>query len=161
MTWISLSVASVMYLNSMSVTWSARIQIFLTFSKLLAITIIIVPGLYQLFKGKTSNSHCQYYTGAPSASQVQGNVVFLCFSGWFSRVHTEQLQQLTQLPLSHINMHYKYDLEAFQATTHSCSQHEHFTMSSQQQPEFTGIWGRLQLQNDKCLSGVVITFHTW
>ncbi len=43
--------AMVMYLNSMSVSWTARIQIFLTFSKLLAIAIIIVPGLYQLFKG--------------------------------------------------------------------------------------------------------------
>lgn len=49
------SVASVMYLNSMSVTWTARVQIFLTFSKLLAIGIIIVPGMYQLFKGRTSS----------------------------------------------------------------------------------------------------------
>lgn len=46
-----LPAASVMYLNSMSVTWTARIQIFLTVSKLLAIAIIIVPGMYQLFKG--------------------------------------------------------------------------------------------------------------
>lgn len=53
---LSVTVASVMYLNSISVTWTARIQIFLTFSKLLVIAIIIVPGLYQLFKGKTSTS---------------------------------------------------------------------------------------------------------
>lgn len=43
--------ALVMYLNSMSVSWTTRIQNFLTFSKLLAIAIIIVPGLYLLFKG--------------------------------------------------------------------------------------------------------------
>ncbi|XP_045887352.1 cystine/glutamate transporter [Micropterus dolomieu] len=51
----AIGITSVMYLNSMSVTWTARIQIFLTFSKLLAIAIIIVPGMYQLFKGETKN----------------------------------------------------------------------------------------------------------
>lgn len=40
-----------MYINSMSVSWTARLQVFLTFSKLLAIATIIFPGLYQLFKG--------------------------------------------------------------------------------------------------------------
>ncbi|NP_001239111.1 cystine/glutamate transporter [Ovis aries] len=44
----------VMVLNSMSVSWSARIQIFLTFCKLTAILIIIVPGVMQLIKGKHS-----------------------------------------------------------------------------------------------------------
>uniref|UniRef100_A0A8D3BW53 Cystine/glutamate transporter n=1 Tax=Scophthalmus maximus TaxID=52904 RepID=A0A8D3BW53_SCOMX len=51
----AIGITSVMYLNSISVTWTARIQIFLTFSKLLVIAIIIVPGLYQLFKGETRN----------------------------------------------------------------------------------------------------------
>uniref|UniRef100_A0AAX7SXI9 Cystine/glutamate transporter n=1 Tax=Astatotilapia calliptera TaxID=8154 RepID=A0AAX7SXI9_ASTCA len=51
----AIGLTSVMYLNSMSVTWTARIQIFLTVSKLLAIAIIIVPGMYQLFKGIISN----------------------------------------------------------------------------------------------------------
>ncbi|KAG9480134.1 hypothetical protein GDO78_011904, partial [Eleutherodactylus coqui] len=45
----------VMVLNSMSVSWSARIQIFLTFCKLIAILIIIVPGVMQLIKGETQN----------------------------------------------------------------------------------------------------------
>lgn len=56
LTLFPLSAASVMYLNSMSVTWTARIQIFLTVSKLLAIAIIIVPGMYQLFKGIITNT---------------------------------------------------------------------------------------------------------
>lgn len=43
--------AVVMVLNSMSVSWSARIQIVLTFCKLTAILIIIVPGVMQLIKG--------------------------------------------------------------------------------------------------------------
>ncbi|XP_026186637.1 cystine/glutamate transporter [Mastacembelus armatus] len=50
-----IGITSVMYLNSMSVTWTAKIQIFLTITKLLAIIIIIVPGMYQLFKGETGN----------------------------------------------------------------------------------------------------------
>ncbi|CAK7316114.1 Cystine/glutamate transporter [Vulpes lagopus] len=47
--------AVVMVLNSMSVSWSARIQIFLTFCKLTAILIIIVPGVTQLIKGQTQH----------------------------------------------------------------------------------------------------------
>lgn len=43
--------ALVMVLNSTSVSWSARIQMFLTFCKLVAILIIIVPGVIQLIKG--------------------------------------------------------------------------------------------------------------
>ncbi|CDQ80099.1 unnamed protein product [Oncorhynchus mykiss] len=56
----SIGITSVMYLNSMSTSWTNRIQIFLTFSKLLAIAIIIVPGLYMLFKGKPSNIKNRY-----------------------------------------------------------------------------------------------------
>ena len=48
---VLLFAAVVMVLNSMSVSWSARIQIFLTFCKLTAILIIIVPGVIQLIKG--------------------------------------------------------------------------------------------------------------
>lgn len=66
---VSVPVASVMYLNSMSVTWTARIQIFLTFSKLLAIGIIIVPGLYQLFKGKTPSSCTACWWSWPPAGK--------------------------------------------------------------------------------------------
>ncbi|XP_073459944.1 cystine/glutamate transporter [Aquarana catesbeiana] len=51
----ALAITVVMVLNSMSVSWSARIQIFLTFCKLAAILIIIVPGIMQLIKGETQN----------------------------------------------------------------------------------------------------------
>uniref|UniRef100_A0A8C6SQC9 Cystine/glutamate transporter n=1 Tax=Neogobius melanostomus TaxID=47308 RepID=A0A8C6SQC9_9GOBI len=51
----TMGISAVMYLNAMSVTWSARLQMFLTFSKLLAMAIIIMPGLYRLFAGETSN----------------------------------------------------------------------------------------------------------
>uniref|UniRef100_A0A3Q3PYR2 Cystine/glutamate transporter n=1 Tax=Monopterus albus TaxID=43700 RepID=A0A3Q3PYR2_MONAL len=69
----AIGITSVMYLNSMSVTWTARIQIFLTFSKLLAIAIITVPGMYQLFKGETRNFenafdlHNMTFSGMPLA----------------------------------------------------------------------------------------------
>ncbi|KAE8630347.1 hypothetical protein XENTR_v10000789 [Xenopus tropicalis] len=51
----ALGITIVMVLNSVSVSWSARIQIFLTFCKLIAILIIIVPGVLQLIKGETQN----------------------------------------------------------------------------------------------------------
>ncbi|XP_039669821.1 cystine/glutamate transporter [Perca fluviatilis] len=81
----AISITSVMYLNSMSVTWTARIQIFLTFSKLLAIAIIIVPGMYQLFKGETKN-----FENAFDLSKVHLSGMPLAFysgmyayAGWF------------------------------------------------------------------------------
>uniref|UniRef100_A0A667GAT8 Cystine/glutamate transporter n=1 Tax=Lynx canadensis TaxID=61383 RepID=A0A667GAT8_LYNCA len=51
----AVGITVVMVLNSMSVSWSARIQIFLTFCKLTAILIIIVPGVMQLIKGQTQH----------------------------------------------------------------------------------------------------------
>ncbi|XP_027145368.1 cystine/glutamate transporter isoform X2 [Larimichthys crocea] len=81
----AISITSVMYLNSMSVTWTARIQIFLTFSKLLAIAAIIVPGMYQLFKGETTN-----FENAFDLSKVKLSGMPLAFysgmyayAGWF------------------------------------------------------------------------------
>ncbi|KAM4621381.1 cystine/glutamate transporter [Polymixia lowei] len=81
----AIGITSVMYLNSMSVTWTARIQIFLTICKLLAILMIIVPGLYQLFKGETKN-----FENAFEVSNVQLTGLPLAFysgmyayAGWF------------------------------------------------------------------------------
>lgn len=81
----AIGITSVMYLNCMSVTWTARIQIFLTFSKLLAIGIIIVPGMYQLFKGETGN-----FENAFELSNVKLSGMPLAFysgmyayAGWF------------------------------------------------------------------------------
>ncbi|KAI1883735.1 hypothetical protein AGOR_G00234610 [Albula goreensis] len=51
----SLGMTSIMYLNSMSVTWSARLQVLMTFCKLTAISLIIVQGVIQLFRGETQN----------------------------------------------------------------------------------------------------------
>lgn len=81
----TIGITAVMYLNAMSVTWSTRVQIFLTFSKLLAIVIIIVPGLYQLFRGETSN-----FENAFDISNIQLSGMPLAFysgmyayAGWF------------------------------------------------------------------------------
>lgn len=114
----SVPVASVIYLNSMSVTWTARIQIFLTFSKLLAIALIIVPGMYQLFKGKTpssspssslsSSSHLMVSISTLLQPWPEETVRYLVlracssYSGTFSEfMRSAQLQQLRSLPLSH------------------------------------------------------------
>ncbi|XP_075061554.1 cystine/glutamate transporter-like [Mixophyes fleayi] len=45
----------IVVLNSMSVSCTARIQILLTFCKLIALLMIIVPGVMQLIKGETQN----------------------------------------------------------------------------------------------------------
>uniref|UniRef100_A0A674BZC7 Cystine/glutamate transporter n=1 Tax=Salmo trutta TaxID=8032 RepID=A0A674BZC7_SALTR len=81
----SIGITSVMYLNSMSTSWTNRIQIFLTFSKLLAIAIIIVPGLYMLFKGETKNFENAFevsnikLTGLPLAFYSG----MYAYAGWF------------------------------------------------------------------------------
>ncbi|XP_030638528.1 cystine/glutamate transporter [Chanos chanos] len=81
----AIGITMVMYINSMSVSWTARLQIFLTFSKLLAIAIIIVPGLYQLFKGETKS-----FTKMFEVDSVQLKGLPLAFysgmyayAGWF------------------------------------------------------------------------------
>ncbi|CAG5993280.1 unnamed protein product [Menidia menidia] len=81
----AIGITSVMYLNSMSVTWTARIQILLTLSKLLAIATIVVPGMYLLFKGETTN-----FENAFELSKVKLSGMPLAFysgmyayAGWF------------------------------------------------------------------------------
>lgn len=105
----SFSVASVIYLNCMSVTWTARIQIVLTFSKLLAICIIIVPGMYQLFKGKTLSSSLP---SPPLISSIN------------TTLESQPPQKFNQhdflIPTN--NMLCKYCHEILQAVVHSCSQ---------------------------------------
>lgn len=81
----AVGITVVMVLNSMSVSWSARIQIVLTFCKLIAILIIIVPGLMQLFKGET-----QHFTNTFEGKDVSIMGLPLAFysgmyayAGWF------------------------------------------------------------------------------
>lgn len=81
----TMGITAVMYLNAMSVTWSARLQIFLTFSKLLAIAIIIMPGLYRLFSGETYNFENAFDT---SKMQLSGMPLafysgMYAYAGWF------------------------------------------------------------------------------
>ncbi|XP_006902831.1 PREDICTED: cystine/glutamate transporter-like [Elephantulus edwardii] len=80
----AVGITVVMVLNSMSVSWSARIQIFLTFCKLTAILIIIVPGVMQLIKGQTQNfrdafSGSSSLTGLPLAFYYG----MYAYAGWF------------------------------------------------------------------------------
>ncbi|KAK7922245.1 hypothetical protein WMY93_009147 [Mugilogobius chulae] len=81
----TMGITAVMYLNAMSVTWSARVQIVLTCSKLLAIVIIVVPGIYRLLTGETSN-----FVNAFDTSRIQLSGMPLAFysgmyayAGWF------------------------------------------------------------------------------
>ncbi|KAG5845297.1 hypothetical protein ANANG_G00137290 [Anguilla anguilla] len=81
----AVGITMVMSLNSMSVSWTARIQVFLTISKLTAITLIIVPGMVQLFKGETQN-----FENAFSLDSIKITSLPLAFysgmyayAGWF------------------------------------------------------------------------------
>ncbi|KAM9377806.1 cystine/glutamate transporter isoform 2-T2 [Pholidichthys leucotaenia] len=81
----AIGITSIMYLNAMSVTWTARIQIFLTICKLVAIGVIVVPGMYLLFRGETTN-----FENAFDVSKVKMSGMPLAFysgmyayAGWF------------------------------------------------------------------------------
>uniref|UniRef100_A0A8D0D266 Si:ch73-352p4.8 n=1 Tax=Sander lucioperca TaxID=283035 RepID=A0A8D0D266_SANLU len=52
---ICVSVAFVVAVNCWSVTWASRTQITLTFVKMFALVLIIVPGVIALAKGQTEN----------------------------------------------------------------------------------------------------------
>ncbi|XP_070612737.1 cystine/glutamate transporter [Erythrolamprus reginae] len=81
----AVGITVVMVLNSMSVSWSARIQIFLTFCKLVAILIIIVPGVMQLIRGKTEHFKDAFFGNAASVKGLP--LAFYsgmyAYSGWF------------------------------------------------------------------------------
>nr|XP_061835578.1 cystine/glutamate transporter-like [Nerophis lumbriciformis] len=81
----AVGLTSVMFTNSMSVTWTARIQVVLTFCKLVAVIFIIFPGLYYLFKGETRN-----FENAFELNKVEISSLPLAFysgmyayAGWF------------------------------------------------------------------------------
>jgi len=81
----AVGITVVMVLNSMSVSWSTRIQIFLTFCKLTAILIIIVPGVMQLIKGQTQ--HFKNAFSGRDASIMGLPLAFYygmyAYAGWF------------------------------------------------------------------------------
>uniref|UniRef100_A0A8C3TKY2 Cystine/glutamate transporter n=1 Tax=Catharus ustulatus TaxID=91951 RepID=A0A8C3TKY2_CATUS len=81
----AVGITLVMVLNSTSVSWSARIQMFLTFCKLVAILIIIVPGVIQLIKGQTQ--HFKNAFAGNDASIMGLPLAFYsgmyAYSGWF------------------------------------------------------------------------------
>ncbi|KAJ8262396.1 hypothetical protein GJAV_G00165960 [Gymnothorax javanicus] len=81
----AIGITAVMSLNSMSVSWTARLQVILTISKLMAITLIIIPGMIQLFKGETQN-----FENSLNADSIKVTDLPLAFysgmyayAGWF------------------------------------------------------------------------------
>lgn len=72
--------ATVMYLNSLSVSWTARVQNVLTLSKLLAIGVIIIPGVVQLFKGMVLPSRgYQFHEDINTPWHIAGMLFAGCF----------------------------------------------------------------------------------
>lgn len=81
----TIGITAIMYINSMSVSWSARLQICLTFFKLGAILIIIIPGMVLLCKGETHNFHQPSHQKEVSLSGLP--LAFYsgmyAYAGWF------------------------------------------------------------------------------
>ncbi|XP_032876585.1 cystine/glutamate transporter [Amblyraja radiata] len=81
----TIGITAIMYINSMSVSWSARLQICLTFFKLGAILIIVIPGMVLLFKGETQNFHQPSHQKEVSLSGLP--LAFYsgmyAYAGWF------------------------------------------------------------------------------
>ncbi|XP_078719355.1 cystine/glutamate transporter [Lampetra fluviatilis] len=81
----ALAISLVMFINSASVSWTARLQTFLTFSKLAAVGIIIIPGIIHLAKGNTEHFQDSFVgkevglMGLPLAFYSG----MYAYSGWF------------------------------------------------------------------------------
>nr|7CCS_B Chain B, Consensus mutated Anionic Amino Acid Transporter Light Chain, Xc- System [Homo sapiens] len=79
-------------LNSLSVKWSARVQDFFTAAKLLALLIIIVPGVVQLIKGQTQNFKDAFEGSDPSI----GGLPLAFYSGLYAYVGWDYLNFVTE-----------------------------------------------------------------
>ncbi|XP_020823161.1 cystine/glutamate transporter [Phascolarctos cinereus] len=81
----AVGITTIMVLNSMSISWTSRMQMFLTLCKLIAILIIIVLGVMQLIKGQTQ--HFRDAFSGNDASIIRLPLAFYygmyAYAGWF------------------------------------------------------------------------------
>ncbi|XP_032893389.1 cystine/glutamate transporter-like [Amblyraja radiata] len=81
----AVGVSLVVFINSWSVNWTARIQIILTFSKLVALGLIIVPGMMALAQGRTENFQNAFNSSSVPLAKLP--LAFysgmFAYSGWF------------------------------------------------------------------------------
>ncbi|RUS92002.1 hypothetical protein EGW08_000215 [Elysia chlorotica] len=68
------------FINCSNVTWATRVQDVFTFTKIFALIIIIVTGIYKLFTGSTENFQAPF---EGSATQP-GKIALAFYSGLFS-----------------------------------------------------------------------------
>ncbi|XP_072408340.1 cystine/glutamate transporter-like isoform X1 [Chiloscyllium punctatum] len=100
-------VSLVVYINSCSVNWTARIQVILTIFKLLAIGLIIVPGMMALSEGRTENFQNAFDSNTITLDRIP--LAFysgmFAYSGWFymNFVTEEIINPERNIPLATIS----------------------------------------------------------
>ncbi|XP_077122789.1 cystine/glutamate transporter-like [Ranitomeya variabilis] len=81
----AIGIAFLVALNCWSVSWSANLQTAFTVLKLLAIALIIIPGMVALAGGKTENFHDAFDTSSLALDKIP--LAFysgmFAFGGWF------------------------------------------------------------------------------
>ncbi|XP_042746119.1 cystine/glutamate transporter-like [Lagopus muta] len=95
---------AVLTLNSWSVTWSARLQTALSVVKLLALMLIIVPGMMLLAQGHTKNFQDAFdrQSLVPDKLPLAFYAGMFAYSGWFqtSFVREELVRPERNIPLA-------------------------------------------------------------
>ncbi|XP_033626493.1 cystine/glutamate transporter-like [Asterias rubens] len=83
----------IFYINSVSVTWTTRVQVFLTIAKVIGLAIIIFTGIVMLFKGETE--HLQNaFEGSENTDPTLIPLAF--YSGLFAYAGWQMLAQVTE-----------------------------------------------------------------
>ncbi|XP_067855787.1 cystine/glutamate transporter-like [Heptranchias perlo] len=99
-------VSLVVYVNCCSVNWTARIQTILTFSKLVAMGFIIVPGMMALAQGRYENFQNAFDSNSVTLDRIP--LAFysgmFAYSGWFymNFVAEEMINPERNIPLAAI-----------------------------------------------------------
>ncbi|XP_038070106.1 cystine/glutamate transporter-like [Patiria miniata] len=83
----------VFYLNSVSVTWTTRVQVFLTIAKVIGLTIIIITGIVLLFKGQTEHLQDAFH-GSENTDATKIPLAF--YAGLFAYAGWQMLPQVTE-----------------------------------------------------------------
>ncbi|XP_022094471.1 cystine/glutamate transporter-like [Acanthaster planci] len=83
----------IFYLNSVSVTWTTRVQVFLTIAKVIGLTIIIITGIVLLFQGKTEHLE-NAFAGSENTDATKIPLAF--YSGLFAYAGWQMLAQVTE-----------------------------------------------------------------
>uniref|UniRef100_A0A4W3HGG7 Cystine/glutamate transporter-like n=1 Tax=Callorhinchus milii TaxID=7868 RepID=A0A4W3HGG7_CALMI len=90
------AVALIVFLNCWSVSWTARIQTIFLFAKLLAIGLIIIPGIMVLFQGMTLSKNSNLLTVEKLPLAFYAGM--FAYSGWYVMVPFDMISFCRNVP---------------------------------------------------------------